>query len=150
MEEEIKNKIHIQIVTPYELFYEGNISELVVPALDGEIGIWPGRTPVIIALNPGELRMTRNDEKLSIAVSSGYAEIDFNDAVVVVNAAEWPERIDVKRAQRAKERSIQRIKDASTSPRELERSQRSLLRAKARLKVAEKASKTIFETDESI
>jgi len=148
LEEKIKNQIHIQIVTPYELFYEGSISELVVPALDGETGIWPGRTPVIIALNPGELRMTRDGEKYSIAVSSGYAEIDFNDAVVVVNAAEWPDRINTKRAQHALERSLQRLKDPGTSPRELERSKSSLMRAKARLKVAAKASKTVFDGDD--
>lgn len=143
--EDKKKLIKIQIVTPYEQFFKGEILELVVPSIDGEIGIWKGHTPVIIALNPGELRMKKDDEIMHVAVASGYAEIEFDRAIVVVNAAEWPDRIDVKRATRAKERALQRIKDPLTSPRELERSQRSLLRAKARLKVAQKASKKSFD-----
>ena len=152
MSEENKkeNKINIQIVTPYELFYKGEIDELIVPATDGEIGILSGHTPLIIALNPGELRIKKNDETMYISVSSGYAQVEFDQAIVVVSAAEWPDKIDIKRAQHALERSMQRLKDPSTPAREIERSKRSLMRAKARLKVAEKGSKTLFERADSL
>lgn len=140
MEEISEKKIHVEIVTPYELFYENDIQQLVLPAVDGEIGIWPGHTPVIIALHPGELRMVKNNHKSYVAVSDGYAHIDMDNAIVVVGSAEWPEQIDEERVQKALDRALQRISDPATSKQEIARSKRGLLRAKTRLKVATKKS----------
>lgn len=141
MAELTRKKFHVQIVTPYELFYEGDIHSLVLPAVDGEIGILSGRTPVIIALNPGELRMQYDEDELTLAVASGYSEIESDSAVVVVNSAEWPDKIDVDRAKTALERAQKRLDDPNESAREKERSNRSLMRAKTRLKVAKKSTK---------
>lgn len=135
------DKLHIEIVTPYELFFEGDADQLVLPALDGEIGIRPGHSPMIIALTPGELRITIGDIVYSAAVSDGYAQIEIDNAIVVVGSAEKPEEIDKARAEKSLYRAEQRLKDPATPPRERERSERGVLRNKARIKVSEKAPK---------
>jgi F-type H+-transporting ATPase subunit epsilon len=135
LENETKNGLHIEIVTPYELFYEKDVQHIILPSVDGEYGIWPGHTPVILALNPGEIRMAVEGEVRFAAISDGYAEIEGDQVIVVTGSAEWPENIDSKRAVKALERATERIRDPMTSKQELERSRRSILRAKARLKV---------------
>lgn len=130
--------IHIEIVTPYELFFKGEADQIVLPAVDGEIGILPGHSPVIIALNPGEIRITAKGEVLYFSASDGYAKVGTDDVVVVVGAAEWPQQIDLKRANLAMERAQKRIQSPETSKLEALHTHRGILRAKARIKVAEK------------
>lgn len=137
-----ERKLHVEIVTPYELFYEGDVEQLVLTAIDGEIGIRPGHMPVIIALNPGEIRMTVDGEVSYVSASDGYAQIEVDNAIVVVGSAEWPEQIDVERAEKALDRSVKRIHDSQGDPRELIRGQRGVLRAKARMKVAKHVKQT--------
>ncbi len=136
-----EKKIHVEIVTPYELFYEGDVDQVVLPATDGEIGILPGHVPVIVALNPGEIRIKVNSKDLYIAGSDGFAEIEVDYAIIVVGSAEWPEQIDMNRATLALQRAQQRVHSPETSMQEITRSKRGILRAKARIKVAERISK---------
>ena len=135
------NKLHVEIVTPYSLFFEGEADRLILPALDGEIGIMPGHSPTVIALNPGELRIVNEDEVMYASVADGFAQIEINDAIVVVSSAEKPEEIDVERAKKALKRADERIHDKEVPEREKERSQRGILRARARLKVASHLNK---------
>ena len=129
-------KVHVEIVTPYELFYEGDVDQIILPATDGEIGILPGHVPVIVALNPGEIRMKDGSKYLYVSASDGYADIEIDNAIVVIGSAEWPEQIDLNRASLALERAQQRVHAPETPSREVERAKRSILRAKARIKVA--------------
>lgn len=131
-------KIHIEIVTPYELFYEGDVDQIILPATDGEIGILPGHVPIIVALNPGEIRMKVQEKEIFLAASEGYAEVEVDYAIVVVGSAEWAQQIDVSRATIALQRATQRLNAPETSMQEIARSKRGVLRANARLKVAKR------------
>lgn len=137
----MNDKIHIEIVTPYDLFFEGDADQLILPALDGEIGIFPGHAPTIIALTPGEMRITVGDKVYCAAVSDGYAQIEIDNAIVVVGSAEKPAQIDKERAEKSLYRAEKRLKDPSVPERERERTVRAILRSKARIKVADKAPK---------
>lgn len=129
-------KLHIEVVTPYELFFEGEADQIVLLATDGEIGILPGHSPVIIALSPGEIRIATKEKALFFAASDGYAKVELDNVVVVVGAAEWPEKIDLVRANLSLDRAQKRVSDPQTSPMEALHAKRSILRAKARIKVA--------------
>jgi F-type H+-transporting ATPase subunit epsilon len=130
--------LHIEIVTPYEMFYEGPADMVVVTSKDGEIGVLPGHTPLIAALTPGEVRLRISGEWRVLAASNGYAEIGPELTVIVVNAAEWPDQIDVERAQKALARAEARLADPQLSALEKTHAKHSIVRAKARLKVASK------------
>lgn len=136
-----ENKIHVEIVTPYELFYEGEVDQLILPATDGEIGIRPGHIPVIIALDSGEIRMRVGDKELYVSSSDGYADVEIDNAIIVIGSAEWPDQIDVNRATLALERAQQRVHAPETPLQEVLRAKRSIQRAKARLKVAARLPK---------
>ena len=81
-----------------------------------------------------------NAQRLGVKAFGGE-RVTAGSIIVRQRGTKFHPGINVKRAVRARERAMQRIKDPNTSSRELERSQRSLLRAKVRLKVAKKAIK---------
>ncbi len=125
----------LEVVTPYYHFFEGKVEQVVLSALDGEIGVLPGRAPVVIALAPGIAHITVNGEKRHAVMTEGYAEIGPFMTIVVCNAAEWPEDIDVVRAFHAFERAEKRYHDPATSKQEKIYARHSIRRAKMRLKL---------------
>lgn len=135
------NTLHIEIVTPYELFFEGPVEMVVISCKDGEIGILPGHTPLIAALKPGEIRLKIDQQWKVVAASNGYAEVGPELTIIVVNSAEWPDDIDVRRAEKALARAEARLNDPNTSTQEKAHARHSIARAKARLSVAKKYAK---------
>lgn len=125
-------------MTPYQMFFEGPAEMLVLTSKDGEVGILPGHTPLMVALTPGELRIKADGEWRIAAASNGYAEVTPELTIVVVNAAEWAGDIDVKRAQKALERAEKRFHDQATPSAEKVHARHGVQRARARLHVAAK------------
>ena len=97
MEESEKKKIQLVILTPYRTFYEGYVDSVVIPAYDGGMGIMAGHMPVVSALAPGIGEIKVNNEVLHFCSSEGYAEIGQHLCMIITNAAEWPEDINVAR-----------------------------------------------------
>lgn len=125
----------LEVVTPYHHFFEGKVDSVVLSALDGEYGVLPGHAPVVVALTPGIAHIIVNGKNRYAVMMEGFAEIGPFMTVVVCNAAEWPEDIDIVRAQAAYERAIKRYRDDSQNPQERLYSRHSMRRARMRLKL---------------
>ncbi|MBO5552485.1 MAG: ATP synthase F1 subunit epsilon [Lachnospiraceae bacterium] len=127
-----------QIISSDGMFYFGRLKALVIPAVDGEMGVLPGHEEMIIALKEGILRYQDGKEKWHRA-SIGRGTIQFanNRCTIVVDTAEKPEEIDVKRAMEAKKRAEEKLQH-SLSEREYRLMRASLARALTRLKLVEK------------
>ena len=123
---------YLEIVTPERQFFTGDAEALILPAVDGEIGVYPGHEPAVTAVEPGEARFKVDGTWHNVIVTQGFAEITSEYAVVLVSTAERPEEIDAARAQRAKERAEERLRQHE-SRREYFRSKAALARANARL-----------------
>lgn len=132
--------LHVEIVTPYELFFEGPVEMVVITSKDGEIGIMPGHSPLIAALKPGEIRIKVDQQWKVAAATNGYAEVGPELTIIVVNAAEWPEQIDLRRAEKALTRAESRLSDPNTTLQDKTHARHGLARAKARIKIAKKYS----------
>ena len=88
----------LKIISTDKVFYDGKCEYLVIPTIDGEKGILAHHENMVIAVEIGELRFRKPDgEWVTAVVSKGFAEIVNNRASVLVNTAERPEDIDVKR-----------------------------------------------------
>ena len=131
----LKKTMMLEVVTPYHHFFEGKVEYVVLSALDGELGILPGHEPVVVALTPGISHIVVSGSKRSAVMMEGYAEIGPYMTVVVCNAAEWPEDIDVKRAHDAYQRALHRYRDESLNSRERVFARHSMRRAKMRIKL---------------
>lgn len=99
---------HLRVLAAERVFYDGACRSLSVPTLDGSYGILAHHENVVIAIVPGlmTLRTDAGEEQIA-AVSEGLFKIEDNEALLLVDTAEHPEEIDLRRAEetaaRAKE-----------------------------------------------
>lgn len=126
----------LKIIASDRVFYEGRCRQIIIPAPDGEKGILPNHENMVIAVNVGDARMEVEKGKgVDIAVGAGFMEIVNNRVTMLVDTAERPEEIDIRRAEEAKERAEEQLRQKQ-SIQEYYHSQASLARAMNRLKVS--------------
>lgn len=131
------DKFKLDIIASDRHFYNGGAEMIVLPGIDGEYGIMSGHEAMVTAIVTGEIDITVDGEVKTVAVSEGFAEIKPESVVIIVDSAEWPEEIDIKRAERAKERAEEKMRQKQ-SQLEYYHSKAALARAMNRLKVTSK------------
>ncbi len=129
------DKINLEVITPEKLVLRESVDEVIVPGLDGELGILPSHTPLISQLKTGILSYRQANDKKQMHVSGGFVEVLPDRVSVLSDVAERPEDIDLERAQRARERAERQLAskgdDVDFSSAELE-----LQRALTRIQLA--------------
>jgi len=125
----------LEIITPYRIFYSGSAEMLIVNTSDGELGILADHEPCVASVHIGAARILIDGVWKVASFSEGFLEMEGNRVTVLVGAAEWPEEIDVARAERALSRANERIRENSV-PLITRRSEVAARRAKTRLKIA--------------
>lgn len=132
------NSLKLDVVTPDRTLLSSEIQSLIVPAVEGYLGVLPNHAPMIVGLVPGMVKY-RSDGKLQyLAISGGFMEIAANKITLLADAAERPSEIDKERAQAARERAQQRLKERPAGL-DVQRAELALKRALTRLSVSEKA-----------
>lgn len=130
--------INIEVLTPKQRLVKQECGHLKVPGANGYLGILPGHTALVSALDSGELSFGAGVEQTPekrFFVGGGYVQVAGQDVTVLVDVAEPAEEIDVERAKKSAERARKRLDEKATGL-DLERAQRALRRAERRLEVA--------------
>ncbi|MGM9644800.1 MAG: ATP synthase F1 subunit epsilon [Eubacteriales bacterium] len=92
----------LSVLAADSCIYVGECSSVVLPAADGQYGVLADHSNTISAVVPGLLEYTLpNGEVQSVAVSNGMVKIENNEVMILVDSAERPEEIDIRRAERA-------------------------------------------------
>ena len=128
----------LKIIASDKVFYEGRCRKLIIPTPDGEKGILPNHENMVIAIAVGtaKVELAGEEEWRELAVGTGFAEIVNNRVTLLVDTAERPEDIDVRRAQEQQERAEEQMRQKQ-STQEYYHTQASLARAMTRLRVAQ-------------
>jgi F-type H+-transporting ATPase subunit epsilon len=127
----------LEIVTPEELLFKDEVQFVVVPEVNGELGVLRNHAPLIAALKAGIIRYTDiNGAIKKVAISGGFMEVMSNEARVLAETAERGSQIDVLRAKASKERAEKRLSEHDASINQV-RAQMSFARAAARLKASD-------------
>ncbi|MGC6173341.1 ATP synthase F1 subunit epsilon [Lacrimispora sp. 38-1] len=103
----------LQIITPERKFYEGDASMVELTTTEGEIGVYRGHIPMTAIVAPGVLKIHEAGGIKEAALMSGFLEILPEKIVIMAEVAEWPEEIDLSRAEEAKVRAERRLKEQS-------------------------------------
>ena len=103
--------LRLEVVTPSRLVVNEEITELVAPGSEGYFGVLPGHLPFITTLKMGELTFWTGREEHHLAISKGYAEVRGDTVSILVDSAERPEEIDLARAERARQRAEERLRE---------------------------------------
>lgn len=102
----------LEIVTPDARVYTDTIDSVVIPTVEGEVGILPGHIPLLTQVEHGELRVTKGAETLFLAVSGGFAEIEGDRVHVLAEHAISEEKIDEKAVEEALRRAEKELDEA--------------------------------------
>jgi F-type H+-transporting ATPase subunit epsilon len=129
--------MRVDIVTADRVVYSEDVDIVIAPGTQGELGILPHHTPLMTTLQPGELIMRKGDEEYSLAISGGFLEVRPDRVIVLADAAERADEIDITRAEAAKERARERISHPPAGS-DSTNAEAALRRAMARIRVAEK------------
>ncbi len=127
--------IAIDIITPERVVFKDDIEMIIVPALDGLLGVLPRHAPLVTGIKTGVVKIKKDGKEFFISTSGGIMEVQLDQINLVISTAELPEEIDVERAQRSKERAEERLRNNAVHSDEI-RARAALERAIARLKAA--------------
>lgn len=127
----------IQIITPERIVFEGQVSGISLPSIEGELTILPGHIPLVALLKSGEITLHNKDSKRHMAIHGGFFEVMDNKVKLLTDSAELEEDIDERRAQEALERARiakQQAKDSALDA----QAAAAIERALVRLRLAER------------
>ena len=129
--------IQLQVVTPDRLLVNEPVDEVQVPGSEGYFGVLPGHTPLLADLAVGELWYRKGQDKHYLSVAFGFCEVLPDRVTVLARIAERAEDIDITRAEEAKQRAEQRLRQMSDI--DYERARTALVKSLMRLQVSSHA-----------
>jgi len=127
----------LEVITPSKLFYKGEVELVIVRTLTGDEGFMPGHTWAVKLLAAGELWFQEagaKDFKIA-ALAGGFVDVKDN-IVIFTDAAEWPEEIDLKRAEHEKELAEDWLRHPSDDDSEIARARIAIQKSLTRMHVA--------------
>ena len=130
----------VLIITPKRKVYDGQVELLSVMTTAGQLGILANHTPLLTILKTGPMHMIVDKKTTYYAVSGGVLSVQKNQTILLVDAIERADEIDVTRAKDAMKRAEERLKEKTEKIDEA-RAKAALARALNRIQVAESNNK---------
>jgi F-type H+-transporting ATPase subunit epsilon len=132
--------LHLQLVTLSGIKFEGDVYEVILPTLDGEIGVLQNHMPLISVATAGVVAVKKNrtdtdNQREFFAISGGVIEIEHNRLKVIVDEADHADNINEAETEAAHERA-QAMKAEAKDQVSLDHAQQIIDRTSARLEVA--------------
>ena len=126
--------LKLEIVTPVEIAFSEDVEMVTLPAIEGQMGVYPHHLHVITQIEPGELIVTQKGQERSLAVGEGLVEITATRVSIVTDMAIAAERIDEAKVEEARARAAARLQE-KISDEEVATVNASLVRSLAQLQV---------------
>jgi len=123
----------LRVLAPDQSVFDDTADEIILPSTTGLLGVLPGHISMVTAIDYGVLRVLRNGNWDSIALTGGFAEVESNEVTVLVNKAEMGKNIDAVKAETELEQAknqLSQTQDKATSPEKI-KAQETFNQAKA-------------------
>jgi len=123
----------LRVLAPDQSVFDDTADEIILPSTTGLLGILPGHISMVTAIDFGVLRVLRNGNWDSIALTGGFAEVESDEVTVLVNKAEMGKNIDSVKAEAELEQAknqLSQTQEKETSPMKI-KAKETLNQAKA-------------------
>ena len=127
--------LRLEIVTPEKRVYSDDVEMVVLPGVEGEMGIFPMHVPLMTQIKPGELVVTKAGQRTHLAVGEGFVEITQERVSVLTDMAIEEAHIDEAAAEAAVKRAQQSMTDKDLGSEETVAVQAALSKSLAQLHV---------------
>ncbi len=128
----------LEIVTPEKLAYEDEVDSVVLPGVEGEIGVLPHHAPLVSMLGVGELRIRKGGSEESFAIVGGFLQVRPDKVVVMAETADLASEIDLEKAQEARREAERALETGYSEGVDLSMARAALQQALLRIRVAER------------
>ena len=129
--------LRVDIVTAERVVLsEEGVDRLIVPGIEGELGVLPLHAPLLTTIQPGVLRVVKGEEETTMAITGGFIEVRENRVTILADAAERGEDIDLARVEEARRLAEERLASREATV-DMAQAEMALKRALVRLKAAE-------------
>lgn len=128
----------VRVISPGKTVWDAEAEEVVLPSTTGQLGILAGHAPLLTALDIGVMRVRADKTWYPIAVMGGFAEVERNEVIILVNGAERGETIDRGTARTAYDEAEQRLNQVNPEDKQaLIQATQAVKRSRAKLQAAE-------------
>jgi F-type H+-transporting ATPase subunit epsilon len=104
----------LEIVTPEARVYSQSVDSVVIPTVEGEVGILPGHIPLVTQVGAGELRATKGGATELLVVGGGFAQVSGEKVSILADSAIHEEKIDEHAVADAMQRAEDALKEKQT------------------------------------
>ena len=127
--------LRLEIVTPEEKAYSDDVDMVVIPGVEGELGVLPMHVPLMTELLPGLLRIVKDGKQSELVIGNGFAEVTQTSVSILTDMAIEEQAIDEVAADEALKRAETALKDKSLQGDDLADVEAALARSLAQLRV---------------
>ena len=128
----------LEIVTPKKVVFSGDVTSFSAPGVAGGFQVLKSHAPLLSNIAIGEVKLLdKSGAESRFATSGGFVEVHEDKVVMLAETAERSGDIDVARAEAARDRARNRLKEKSADI-DIQRARSALFRAMNRLKVADR------------
>lgn len=128
----MEGKLKFEVATPERLVVDESVDEVILPSVEGYMGVRPGHAPLLAKLDIGEISYRLGGVTKYAATSGGFVEVLRDSVRVLAETVEHADEIDVERAQRSKSKAEELLK-TEKAPEMFQRAEVRLKRAISRI-----------------
>nr|WP_302599397.1 F0F1 ATP synthase subunit epsilon [uncultured Cellulosilyticum sp.] len=103
------NKMKLQIITPMRTILDEEVDSVILGTTEGQMGVLYDHEPVVTLLGYDKVMYSQDGEKKQATTLGGFAEVTKDKVVILTDASEFADQIDIERAKKAKERAEKRL-----------------------------------------
>jgi F-type H+-transporting ATPase subunit epsilon len=130
--------LHLEIVTPERLAYSDEVDMVLVPGIEGELGILPHHTPLVSLLGMGELKIRKGGQEEVFAIAGGFLQVRPDKVVVMAETADLAADIDLEKAEEARREAQRALESGFHEGADLSAARAELQRTLLHIRVAER------------
>ncbi len=131
----IATRFTLEIITPQRVAFSAQVSEVVVPTVNGLIGVLPKHVPLFTALTEGEIKIREEGKERYLAIGGGFMEVTAEKVSILVSRAVHADEINEAEIKKALSDAKEAVKNKGKGM-ELANAQAILRRSILELKVA--------------
>jgi F-type H+-transporting ATPase subunit epsilon len=126
-------KLQLDIVTPEAKTFSEEVDMVVLPGVEGELGILPLHVPLMTRLLPGEIRITQGQKQIELVVGNGFVEVMPDKVSILTDMAMSDSEVDEQAAEEAIKRAQAALQNKSLDAEEVAEIESALARSLAQL-----------------
>ncbi|MBV8350722.1 MAG: ATP synthase F1 subunit epsilon [Verrucomicrobia bacterium] len=127
-------KLLLEIVTPEAKTFSQDVDMVVLPGVEGELGILPMHVPLMTRLLPGEVRITQGEKHIELVVGTGFVEVTQTKVSILTDMAMADSEVDESAAEEAVKRAQADLQDKNLNSEEVAEIEGAITRSLAQLK----------------